>query len=34
MKLGIAWSESSTRRGLVMMIGGAAALYNSVVGGM
>ncbi len=33
MKLGIAWSEPSTRRGLVMMIGGAAALYNSVMGG-
>lgn len=33
MKLGIAWSEPSTRRGLVLLVGGAAALYNAFAGG-
>ena len=33
MKLGIAWSEPSTRRGLVLLVGGGAALYNAFAGG-
>lgn len=33
MKLGVAWREASTKRGLVLLIGGAAALYNAFAGG-